>query len=313
MDKALALDNEISSRNRAVFLIDSGFVKVNGKPCKASYHVKNQDQIHVMIPEEPTDVLSPLDLKLDILFEDQDVIVVNKPAGLVVHPAAGHEQDTLVNALVNHTQDLSMKFGEKRPGIVHRLDRDTSGVLVVAKNDLAHEALVQQFKHRTVHRIYEAVVIGNLSKASGRVESYLARHPTNRKSFASLLDKNKKTLGKQPTDPEVGKWSITNYKLITGTPSLSLVELKLETGRTHQIRVHLSELGHPIFADNLYGADRKAKSLPLKLRELQKQMNRFLLHACRLEFDHPRTGERLKFYAEWPTDCRQLLKELGLK
>ena len=160
VDKALASLEEISSRSRAAFLIENNFVLKNGKPVKPSYKVQLGDQIQIQIPEPIENILQPLDFKLDILFEDSDLIVVNKPSGLVVHPAAGHEQDTLVNALINHTKDLSMKFGECRPGIVHRLDKETSGILVVAKNDLAHEKLTEQFQNRSVHRIYFAVCIG---------------------------------------------------------------------------------------------------------------------------------------------------------
>lgn len=300
LDKALSLHAKINTRSRAEYLIDKEFIRVNGKIPKSSMKISAADIVEISWPPAQPTELQPLDMKLDILFEDEDVIVINKPAGLVVHPAAGHEQDTLVNALLHHTKNLSMKFGENRPGIVHRLDRDTSGVLVIAKNDKAHESLAQQFKNRTTHRIYYAAVIGQPGKTEGKIESLIGRHPTERKKFAS-------------TD-SFGKIAITHFKVIKRLPSgISYLQLKLETGRTHQIRVHLSENGWPIIQDRVYGADKKVKNIQNKhYRTLVESFPRFALHAAELAFDHPTTGERMTFKVDWPDDLNPLLKELTL-
>jgi len=312
LDKALSTLPEIATRSRAENLIDSKLVFVNGKIAKSSYKIKNSDLIEIILPDQkPTDII-PLKLDLDILFEDQDLLVVHKPAGLVVHPAAGHEQDTLVNALVHHTANLSMKFGENRPGIVHRIDRDTSGLLVVAKNDFAHEKLSQDFKAKLIHRIYYALCIGKPKQNSGKIQSYLARHPTNRKRFASVLDKNKKIIV-NPSKNVQGKWSVTHYTCLAQHPSgLSYLKLKLETGRTHQIRVHLSENGFPIAGDNLYGANKKIKNITsAEIRNLIQKIPRFALHAAELGFQHPRTNEAFFFRADWPADLLPIITEFG--
>jgi len=204
LDKALALLPEIETRSRASHLIENNFVQVNGKEVKSSQLIKANDQIDITLPAPvPTD-LQAYDLKLDVLFEDEDVIVINKPAGLVVHPAAGHAHDTLVNALISHTDDLSMKFGEERPGIVHRLDKETSGIIVVAKNDKAHESLTAQFKERSTHRIYYAVAIGTARNLAGTFKSFLARHPVDRKSYDSVLDRDPHVFAYQNYPPEIG-------------------------------------------------------------------------------------------------------------
>lgn len=297
LDKFLSSQNEIGSRSRAEFLIDEGLVLVNQVLCKASYKIKSGDVIEFQIPTKSETQIAPLDLKLDILFEDSDLIVLNKPANLVIHPAAGHEADTLVNALVAHSGELSMKFGEDRPGIVHRLDKDTSGVLVVAKNDFAHEGLAVQFSERTIHRLYEAITLGTVPKSTGFMESHLGRDPKDRKKFASVPN---------------GKWAKTNYKKLKDHPAgLSLVELKLETGRTHQIRVHLSEAGFPVLGDVLYNGNKWARIQGKNLREDISQIPRFALHAKELGFVHPRTKEPLNFTVAWPEDIQPTLKLLG--
>jgi 23S rRNA pseudouridine1911/1915/1917 synthase len=297
LDKALTLREEIETRSRAAHLINENLVIVNGRVSKPSLIVKSGDQIEIHLPEpEPTELIG-YDFALDILFEDDDVIVINKPSGLVVHPAAGHAQDTLVNALIFHAKNLSMKFGENRPGIVHRLDKETSGVLVVAKNDRAHENLTRQFKARTTNRVYFAVCIGILKPPSGKLESFLARHPTDRKRYSSQTE---------------GKWAITNYETLKSHSGLSYCRLKLETGRTHQIRVHLSEKGAPIAGDIMYGADKKIKSLAsLKVQTDIRGLKRFLLHAAELGFVHPTTGQWMSFFQDWPSDVMSLLKVWG--
>ncbi|WP_413576302.1 RluA family pseudouridine synthase [Bdellovibrio sp. HCB290] len=313
LDKALALLPEIDNRSRASHLIENSLVKVNGKIAKASHPVKATDTIEVTLPAPVPTELQAYDLKLDVLFEDSDVIVINKPAGLVVHPAAGHAHDTLVNALISHTDDLSMKFGEERPGIVHRLDKETSGIIVVAKNDKAHESLTSQFKERSTHRIYYAVCIGTARNLTGTIKSYLARHPVDRKRYASVLGYDQKPLMNPDEAPEIGKWAVTHYEVLARKSGLSYMKMKLETGRTHQIRVHLSESGIPIAGDTLYGADRKIKSIEQRsIQEDLRTLPRFLLHAAELGFTHPRTQERMFFKKDWPEDISALIKKWGL-
>ncbi len=286
LDRWLGTLAIIASRSRASLLIDQGYVTLGGRKLKASFKVPAHAAIQIEIPPgEPTD-LRPLDSPLDILHEDQDVIVVNKPAGLVVHPAAGHAQDTLVNILLHHTSDLSMGFGENRPGIVHRIDRDTSGILVVAKTDSAHRALAAQFQEKTVHRIYWTVVAGVPAKASGTIQTHLLRHPSDRKRFAS-------------TKTGKGKLAVTHFKVRKKASDCSWVECKLETGRTHQIRVHMTELGHPILGDAIYGG------------KFKKAAPRLALHACELGFEHPRTGEQMFFQLPWPEDLIEFAKTRG--
>lgn len=288
IDKWLAAQEGISSRSRAAELIARGLVTLKGKPVKSSYKVRAGDEIQVQIPPPEPSELRALAAPLNILYEDEDLIVVNKPSGLVVHPAAGHAQDTLVNVLLHHVSDLSMGFAQHRPGIVHRLDRDTSGILVVAKNDRAHLALAQQFKQKSVHRIYWAIVAGQLPKPQGTIKSYLARHATDRKRFAS------NSAGR-------GKFAVTHFKLRTSLKSKNLhwIECKLETGRTHQIRVHVSENGMPIIGDPVYGG-RFKNAAP-----------RLALHASELGFIHPRSQEQMNFRVGWPDDIKGFLNEQG--
>lgn len=312
LDKALSIFPEIGTRSRAAYLIDNNKVNVNGKIQKSSYQVKLNDIIEIELPEQQESVIKPLELKLDIIYEDKYLIVINKPSGLVVHPAAGHEQDTLVNALLHHTKDLSMKFGEQRPGIVHRIDKETSGLLVIAKNDFVHEKLTEQFKNKTTHRIYKAVCFGETTK-SGIVESYLARHPTQRKKYASLIGKDRKKLTKQSIAPEIGKWAVTHFTKICSRHGLTYLSLKLETGRTHQIRVHLSEMGHPLVGDKLYGAEKKIKNIESNEIKLEiKELDRFLLHAEELGFIHPITEEEMLFKVNWPEKDLLLINKWGL-
>ncbi len=302
LDKALSLLPEIASRSRAEALITAENVLVNCKIAKSSLSLKATDEIDIFFPKFVASSISPMELKLDILFEDSEILVVNKPPGLVVHPAAGHQHDTLVNALVAHTDDLAMKFGEDRPGIVHRLDRETSGILVVAKNDFAQENLAQQFQARTVHRLYHAICFGIPAKPEGVLKSFIARHPSNRKKFASVLGQDQKIIRSQAADPGIGKWAVTNYKVLKTHPAgLSYLQLKLETGRTHQIRVHLSELGHAIVADPVYGTDRRVKSVSgTHNQDIIRNSPRCALHAVELGFSHPKTDKELFFKVAWP-------------
>lgn len=313
LDKALGLRDEIGSRSRAEQLIDQGRVTSQGKALKSSYKVRPGDEVLVDLPAPiPTDLV-PLDRPVDVLFEDADLIVLLKPAGLVVHPALGHAQDTLVNMLIAHTDDLSMGFQENRPGIVHRLDRDTSGILVVAKNDFTHQALSEKFQKRDLHRVYHAVCLGIPPKPTGTLMSHLGRHPTDRKRFASRTDERRQIIRSQAPAIDGARWAVTHYQTFDTTPSgLSYLQLKLETGRTHQIRVHLSEMGCPIAKDDLYGASRRLSSIKNQWqRDLLARFPRFALHARELGFHHPRTQEWLFFKSNWPADLLPLIEELG--
>lgn len=303
IDKFLGNHPEIKTRSRAELLIDSGAVRVNKKPVKSSYKVQVDDEIWVQLPDlSNAGPLKPLEMELDILFEDSEILVVNKPAGLVMHPAAGHANDTLVNALIHHSEDFVMKFNEARPGIVHRLDKDTSGILVVGKNDSAVEALVRQFKARSVHRKYEALIHSTRLPAIGTISSYLARHPSDRKKFGSVRDQRNQIVREQGKDIPNSKWAVTHYKVLEKkTNGYSLVELKLETGRTHQIRVHLSELGFPVVADPIYGKGHATPS----------DIPRLCLHAKELGFRHPQSGQELFFSQSWPMDLQPALQRLG--
>ncbi len=292
LDRWLAAMKVVPSRSRAAELIARGLVTLENKPLKPSYKVQSGNLICVEIPEAPPSSLQPLNAPLDLMFEDEDILVVNKPSGLVVHPAAGHAQDTLVNILLHHVGQLSMGFNENRPGIVHRLDRDTSGILVVAKNDSAHHLLAQQFRLKTAHRMYWALVYGVPQKKQDTLRSNLSRHPQDRKRFASGVQ---------------GKHAITHYRLREALPSkISWLECILETGRTHQIRVHLSENGLPILGDPIYG--RKSVNV-----NLAKEIPRLALHACELGFLHPRSGEKMNYRIGWPTDLNALVTRLGFK
>ncbi len=304
LDRYLASLNEVASRNYAQDLIDKGFVLVDRAIVKASHALKLNQQVEIFIPAvAETTKLVPYDFKLDIVFEDSDLLVVNKPSGLVVHPAVGHQQDTLVNALLHHTKDLSMK-NEQRPGIVHRIDKETSGLLVVAKNDRTHEALAAQFKNKTTHRIYYALVDGGFPRVKGTIQSYLARHPLDRKRYASLKTANR-VISTYEGELAMGKWAITHYERISQSSAMSYMKLQLETGRTHQIRVHLTEANHRIVGDVAYGyPSQKMKA---------NNFNRFYLHAAELGFLHPVTKEELKFKVPWPADDVKRLNELGFK
>ncbi len=309
LDKALSFHSEIGSRTRAEFLIKSELVFINGKSCKSSYRIIGSEKILVELPTEVKKDLSTLNLKLDIFFEDEHLIVINKPPGLVVHPAAGHEDDTLVNALLHHSTDFLMKFSDERPGIVHRLDKDTSGLLVVAKNDLVLSGLSQQFKDRTIHRVYEAITIQAPLADQGRIFSYLARHPIHRKKYASLRDSSKKIIQQSDLVFENAKWAATRYQRLKSLSNgLTLMELKLETGRTHQIRVHLSENLCPILNDPIYGSPQRESKLKSKnWIDFFSDSNRCALHAKELGFVHPVLKENLYFKADWP-DHQKLLK-----
>jgi 23S rRNA pseudouridine1911/1915/1917 synthase len=264
------------SRARVQTLLKSGHITLNGAAAKASSRLREGDLVRVAEPPPIPAEISRQDIPLDVLFEDSDLIVINKPAGLVVHPAAGNRNGTLVNALLHHCSELSGVGGVERPGIVHRLDKDTTGCLVAAKNDAAHRSLVRQFAGRSVSKIYLALVSGQIARPSGEVNEPIGRHPVHRQKMSVI---------------ERGRPARTSWRVLKALPMGSLVECTLHTGRTHQIRVHLKHLGHPILGDEVYG---KRANYP-----------RQMLHAWKLAFSHPRTGEPVSFQSPIPADFVQ--------
>jgi 23S rRNA pseudouridine1911/1915/1917 synthase len=286
-----------ASRGAMQRLIEQGHIRVNGKTVKPTHSPRVGDEIEIYFPEPKSAEAKPEKIPLDILFEDKSLLVVNKPAGLVVHPAAGHEEHTLVNALLHHCQgSLSGIGGVARPGIVHRLDKDTSGCLVVAKNDETHLALSKQFAERTVEKIYDALVIGVLANDAGEIHAAIARHPTHRKRMAVHDDGD-------------GRAAHTSFRVIKRFPHATHAEAEIHTGRTHQIRVHFQHLGHPLIGDETYGAKPN-----MKFAELTGYTApRVLLHARKLSFVHPRTGKKVSFTAPLPDDFSAALKFLGRK
>ncbi|MDT8716608.1 RluA family pseudouridine synthase [Clostridium sp. 19966] len=274
IDKYLSELITDKSRSYIQEIINRGNVKVNDKIVKSNYKIKNADSILVDIPELEILSVEPEDIPLDIIYEDNDIIVVNKPQGMVVHPAVGNYSGTMVNALLAHCKDLSGINGVIRPGIVHRIDKDTSGVLVVAKNDCAHNSLSEQLKDHTMNRIYIALAEGVIKQDEGKVDALLGRHTVDRLKFAVVKD---------------GKKAITHFKVLERYNNATLIQCKLETGRTHQIRVHMAHIGHPLVGDPLYGYKKQKFNL-------QGQM----LHAKTLGFIHPTTHEYIEFNSELP-------------
>ncbi|MDW7652273.1 MAG: RluA family pseudouridine synthase [Bacillota bacterium] len=274
------------TRARVQKLIDEGCILVDGSTKKANYRLRTGEKIEVAVPETKPSPLAPEPIKLEILYEDSDVLVLNKPKGLVVHPAAGHAGGTLVNALLYHCNDLSGIGGEARPGIVHRLDKDTSGVLVVAKNDRAHQSLAKQFKEHSVIREYVAVVHGEPAVDRGIIDAAIARHQRERKKMAVTA------AGK-------GRRAVTHFRVLERLSGYTYLALRLETGRTHQIRVHLASIGHPVVGDPVYG------------RKKQKfRLSGQALHARLLGFIHPADGRSLEFSSEPPKEFQELLQTL---
>ena len=294
LNGAMRLDRRILelypdfSRSRIEGLIKAGFVSVNGEvAAKAGLNVSKGDEINVEIPPPVPAEPEPEDIPLDIVFEDGDIVVVNKPPGLVVHPAPGHFTGTLVNALLHHCPELAALGGGTRPGIVHRLDQDTSGLIVVAKTHQAMAGLAKAFASRSgIEKTYLAVCHGCPAMLSGRIENLIGRHPVDRKRMA-IVEKN-------------GKSAITNWRVLQRLPNMSLVECRIETGRTHQIRVHMASLGCPVVGDRTYGK-------PARDKLLDSPPTRQLLHAWRLKLVHPTTHEPLSFEAPYPRDFVETL------
>jgi 23S rRNA pseudouridine1911/1915/1917 synthase len=275
------------SRSRIQQLVRAGFVRLNGATPRSHQLVRAGDEVELTQPPPEKIETTPEAIPLKILYEDDDLIVINKPAGLTVHPGAGHREHTLVNALLHHCQTLSGIGGKERPGIVHRLDKETSGCLVAAKNDLAHRELSKQFTARTVEKIYLALVSGKLRKEAGVIEEKIGRHPVHRQRMSVSSPR--------------GRAAKTEYRVLGSSEQTSLVECILHSGRTHQIRVHLHHLGNPVLGDKIY-APRLAKDFP-----------RQMLHAWKLGFRHPRTGQWKHFVAPVPDDFNRALETTGIQ
>ena len=277
------------SRNSVQLLLEEGKISVNGKNISKSYKMKTGDKLEIIVEAAKDVGIQAEDIPLDIYYEDNDLLVVNKPKGMVVHPANGNENGTMVNALMFHCKDsLSGINGEIRPGIVHRIDKDTSGLLVVAKNDIAHEHLAKQFKDHSINRIYYAIVYGNVKEDSGDIEAPIGRHKTDRKKFC-ITETN-------------SKYAFTPYDVVDKLNGFTLVKLKLKTGRTHQIRVHMQSKGHPLAGDPVYGPKNC-------ITELKGQA----LHAGVLGFIHPTTNEYIEFSSPWPEEFEKFYNSKKLR
>lgn len=287
LDAFLSADGALT-RSQAARLIAEGRVRVNGKPAVKSARLSGGETVTVDVPQLRETALPPQDIPLDVVYEDDDVIVVNKPTGLVVHPAPGHPDGTLVNALLHHCGDsLSGIGGEKRPGIVHRIDRDTSGLIIAAKNDAAHLALSAQLKDHSLSRTYECLVTGNMKQDSGTVDAPIGRSSADRKKMAVV-----------PT----GRRAVTHWEVVARYPGVTHLRCRLETGRTHQIRVHMAYIGHPILGDTVYGAKKPVPGLTGQC-----------LHAVGLRFVHPRTGEPVELHCPLPPEFTAMLQKLQSK
>ena len=286
IDALLAQNVPELTRSAAQRLLEAGAVSVDGRIVKKNHKCSAGERIELSLPETQETELRPQDIPLDIVYEDEDVVVVNKPRGMVVHPAPGHPDATLVNALMYHCGDsLSGIGGEKRPGIVHRIDKDTSGLLIAAKNDTAHLHLSAQLSDRSLSRVYEAVVRGNFREDSGTVDAPIGRHPTDRKKMA-VTDKNSRA-------------AVTHWEVIARYRGYTHIRCRLETGRTHQIRVHMAHIGHPLLGDQVYGAPSPDKGLEGQC-----------LHARELKFIHPRSGEPVHIKTELPPYFLDVLNKL---
>ena len=288
------------TRSAVQRLIEEGAITVNDATVKASLKLKGGERINVIIPSPLPAVAQAEEIPLDILYEDSDLVVVNKPAGMVVHPGAGNTSGTLVNALLGHCTDLSGIGGELRPGIVHRIDKDTSGIVVVAKNDRAHLSLASQFKEHTIKRVYTALVFGSPRTDKGKIEVAIGRHPTDRKKMSGTAKHAKR--------------AVTHWQVVGRYAGVTLMSMRLETGRTHQIRVHLSEAGHPLVGDQVYGGSNRVSQLkdPV-LIQMIRELGRQALHARVLGFMHPDSGKYVEFTTEPPADLARLIDYLEEK
>ena len=288
IDKYLSTELEDYTRSYIQKLIRSGAVQMDGETVRASYILSGGEEITLELPELKEPEILPKSIPLDILYEDQDLLVVNKPKGMVVHPAPGHYDDTLVNGLMAYCRDdLSGIGGVARPGIVHRIDKNTSGTLLVCKNDQTHQAISAQLKEHNIKRIYKGVVCGCPKEQTGTIRGYLGRHPKDRKKRSVV-------------SPDRGKTAVTHYQVLQKFKGYSLLEFKLETGRTHQIRVHMASIHHPLLADDLYGSGKNPFSIEGQV-----------LHAETIGFIHPGTGQYMEFSAPLPEYFEDLLSKLN--
>ncbi|MBK8482705.1 MAG: RluA family pseudouridine synthase [Proteobacteria bacterium] len=292
LDSYLAQHAAAPSRAQIKRHLDAGCCLVNREAGRPAQRVKAGDVLSYRPPPAVPSEVRPEALALEVSYEDDDLIVIDKPAGMVVHPAPGHQEGTLVAALLAHCRQLSGVGGVLRPGIVHRLDKLTSGVMVATKTDRAHEGLSEQFRRHTIERAYLALVVGRLATVSGSFRTLHGRHPHDRKRFTARCER--------------GRAAITHWRVVERFAASSLVEARLETGRTHQVRVHFAESGHKVLGDPVYGG-LPADSL---LRELSRALGRQALHACQLAFDHPVSGERMRFVSALPSDMREALSRL---
>ena len=288
------------SRSQIKKLIEEADITVNGRPAEPSYKIRTSDKVRVTIPPPPQLAIKPQEIRLDIVYEDNDVIVVNKPRGLVVHPAPGHSSGTLVNALLAHCVHLASLGAPLRPGIVHRLDKDTSGLIVAAKTDAAYRSLVKQLKDRTVEKTYVALVHGVIKQDEGVIEAAIGRHPVNRQKMAVLpITNDKLRITNHVLRITRSREALTYFKVLQRFKKYTLVEVKIKTGRTHQIRVHLSHLGYPLVGDPTYGGQKDEFGVKGQL-----------LHAAKLAFIHPATGKRVEFSAGLPKAFAETIAKL---
>ena len=285
LDLYIAERTELT-RTRIQQLIKDGNISVNNKKSKSSYKVEKSDLIEIVVPDEKEIDLVPENINIKILYEDSDIAVIDKDAGIVVHPSHGHESGTIVNAVMYHIKDLSGINGEIRPGIVHRLDKDTSGLLIIAKNDAAHLKLSEMFGNNSIRKTYMAILKGKINKDSGEIETLIGRDPNDRKKMAVVKTN--------------GKIAITHFQVLDKNEKFSLVKVNIKTGRTHQIRVHMRYLGYPVLGDTVYGRDNGIAA-------------RQMLHAYQLEFLHPVTQKAMKIVSELPDDFQEALRKTGLK
>jgi len=295
LDLFMARQNLGLTRNQIQKLLEAGHIKLNGHEAKAAYKIRVGDCIEIEIPAPASLETKPEAIPLEILYQDKHVALIDKPAGLVVHASAGHSEGTLVNALLYHLKDLSGIGGKLRPGIVHRLDKDTSGIMLVAKNNRAHAELVRMFQNREIQKTYLALAYGSFKQDSGMMQNKLGRSRGNRKKISSKTQQ--------------GKEAKTSFKVLKRFSNMALLEVKPHTGRTHQIRVHLAESGHPVVGDAVYGGRQWIHKLSPALQGLVQKIKRQMLHAQRLEFVHPVSGKKIKGEASLPSDFQKILQE----
>jgi 23S rRNA pseudouridine1911/1915/1917 synthase len=298
LDSFLASRLAEISRTRIRRAIEDGDVLVNERAAKPSYRLRAGDQVEVDLPEPPPVELIAEPIHLDIVYEDDDLVVVDKPAGMVAHPGAGIESGTLANALAYHFNALSSSAGRVRPGIVHRIDKETSGLLVVAKNNLAHERLSDQFRDRQVFKVYVALVYGRVSEGRGEITARIGRSPHNRTRMSTLRG-------------GAGRAAHTVFEVARRYDEFTLLKVQIKTGRTHQIRVHMAHINHPVVGDSTYGGGRENSVRDRAVRREISALGRHFLHSAQLAFDHPRTGGRLEFSSELPPELASFLALLG--